>query len=231
MKKLICFPCAGGNAQSFEKLGQKISCAVISVEYSGHWSRYTEPQYDSIETCIESQLIELKKQICVDDEIFLLGHSMGAVVAFEVGKKLLAMGYQIKRLFLLACLPPDETKRSVFEFQNDESIKKFLKKIRQISDKVLNSIFFVENLLPPTKNDLNIFAAFIRNYSKSEPIGCNIICLYGDQDSLVDTMEGWNKYTSISMKEYCLSGGHFFFCDEENEKKIIELINKETISS
>ena len=93
MKKLICFPCAGGNAKSFAKLIRGIHCFAICAEYSGHWSRYEEPLYYSMEDCIQYQMQELREKITLQDEIFLLGHSMGALIAFELGKNLLNAGY------------------------------------------------------------------------------------------------------------------------------------------
>ena len=63
MKKLICFPCAGGNAKSFAKLIRGIHCFAICAEYSGHWSRYEEPLYYSMEDCIQYQMQEYQKHM------------------------------------------------------------------------------------------------------------------------------------------------------------------------
>ena len=165
MKKLICFPCAGGNAKSFAKLIRGIHCFAICAEYSGHWSRYEEPLYHSMEDCIQYQMQELREKITLQDEIFLLGHSMGALIAFELGKNLLNAGYKVKGLYLLACMPPDEINDTDFNVEDDEEIKLFLKRINQMPDSVLNSDFFRENLLPSIRNDLRILKNFISNYS------------------------------------------------------------------
>ena len=165
MKKLICFPCAGGNAKSFEKLSRGIHCFAICAEYSGHWSRYEEPLYHSMEDCMQYQM---------QDEIFLLGHSMGALIAFELGKNLLNAGYKVKGLYLLACMPPDEINDTDFNFEDDEEIKLFLKRINQMPGSVLNSDFFRENLLPSIRNDFRILKNFIGAYSSRGAIDCNI---------------------------------------------------------
>ena len=126
MKKLICFPCAGGNAKSFAKLIRGIHCFAICAEYSGHWSRYEEPLYYSMEDCIQYQMQELREKITLQDEIFLLGHSMGALIAFELGKNLLNAGYKVKGLYLLACMPPDEILHRGAALLTDRAIDRFL---------------------------------------------------------------------------------------------------------
>ena len=227
MKKLICFPCAGGNAKSFEKLSRGIHCFVIGAEYSGHWSRYEEPLYHSMEDCIQHQMQELREKVGLQDEIFLLGHSMGALIAFELGKNLLNAGYNVKELYLLACMPPDEINDTDFNFQDDEEIKLFLKRINQMPDSVLNSDFFRENLLPSIRNDLRILKNFIGAYSSREAIDCNIVCMCAVQDPLANEMCGWQRYSQKKIKEYYYPGNHFFFHEKENTEKIVEMINLE----
>ena len=34
-KKLITFPCAGGNANNFNKIIKNLDCKIYSMEYSG----------------------------------------------------------------------------------------------------------------------------------------------------------------------------------------------------
>lgn len=88
-KKLITFPCAGGSANNFNKIIKNLDCKIYSMEYSGHWTRYEERAYDSMEDCIESLYSEIEEIVTETDEIFLLGHSMGAIVAYEIAVRLL----------------------------------------------------------------------------------------------------------------------------------------------
>lgn len=59
-KKLISFPCVGGNANNFNKIIKNLDCETYSMEYSGHWTRYEEQLYDSMEDCIESLHSKIK---------------------------------------------------------------------------------------------------------------------------------------------------------------------------
>lgn len=225
-KKMICFPCAGGSARNFKNLLKNIECSAICVEYSGHWSRYEEPLYDSMETCVQCLTEEIQcMDITADDEIVLLGHSMGALIAFEIGKRLVQRGYHVGSLFLLACMSPDEMDCSKIEFADDEAIKMFLKQIRQVPERVLNSNFFMENLLPSIRNDFRLLSNFARDVGLVEAVNLNIVCLYGNQDMLVDTMDGWKKYSNREIRSYIFPGNHFFFYDVRNEKKIAYMIN------
>ena len=125
-KKLITFPCAGGNANNFNKIIKNLDCKIYSMEYSGHWTRYEERMYASMEDCIESLYSEIEEIVTETDDIFLLGHSMGPIVAYEIAVRLLDHGFSVKALFLLACMPPDEIDYQKITFENNDGIKKFL---------------------------------------------------------------------------------------------------------
>lgn len=140
-RKLITFPCAGGSANNFNKIIKRLDCDICNIEYSGHWKRCDERLYDSMRDCIGSLYSEIEEMVLRSDEIFLLGHSMGAIVAYEIAEMLLARGLSVKTLFLLACMPPDEMEFHDFLFENDDAIRVFLNKIRQVPQRVLDSTF------------------------------------------------------------------------------------------
>ncbi len=47
-----------------------LDCKIYSMEYSGHWTRYEEQAYDSMEDCIESLYSEIEEIVTETDEIF-----------------------------------------------------------------------------------------------------------------------------------------------------------------
>lgn len=226
-KKLITFPCAGGSANNFNKIIKNLDCKIYSMEYSGHWTRYEERMYASMEDCIESLYSEIEEIVTETDEIFLLGHSMGAIVAYEIAVRLLKHGFIVKTLFLLSCMPPDEMDYRKITFENNDGIKKFLNEIRQIPFKVLDSEFFERELLPSIRNDFSILSNYETMLMLSEKIDARIICISGVHDPLVQRMSGWQRYTSNICSCVECEGAHFFLDDSLNISKIRDVISRQ----
>ena len=225
-KKVICFPCAGGNASNFNQIIQKNKKDFICIEYSGHWTRYKERLYESIEDCCESLYSEIAEMITPFDEICLLGHSMGGIVAYEMAGILGSKGYKVVDLILLGCMSPDEMDYRKVTFENDQEIKDFLKRIRQVSEKVLDSGFFSENLLPAIRRDFENLSDYLRYFCRKTMINANIVCLSGNKDILTSSMKGWQDYTRTSFEYDELEGDHFCFYKSENACFISELISR-----
>lgn len=226
-KKLIVFPCAGGAEQNYRRISSLINCDVNIVEYSGHWTRYEEALYDSMETCINSLFEEVVKNINDDEEVALLGHSMGAIVAYEVCKKMKANGYNTGPLFIVACDSPDKIDYTKISFKNDDEVISFLRKIRQIPEKVLDSHFFEDNLLPFIRNDIRIVAKYLcdRNSGNDVVLDNDIIAFYGNRDCFVESIDGWSNYTNKSFKCFECNGDHFFVYDRDEHEGLSRIIN------
>lgn len=223
--RLLCFPCAGGSADNYRIFSHNITADVIRMEYTGHWTRYHETQYRAFEELLEDAESYSKRKIGLDDRVFLFGHSMGAWVAFEVAGRLLAKGYQVKALFVSACVPIQLMDVSKVTFQSDEDVKAFLRMIRQVPENVLNSEFFEDNLLPSIKNDFRMIADYKKNYQNDTGLNCPILCFRGTEDPLVQTMDGWEKLTLNECSTVCFPGEHFFLYERNNYRQIAEYIN------
>src|SRR5262245_37238763 len=83
---MFCFPYAGGSALVFKKWADFVpsTVRVISVELPGRGARLHDPPFTSLPTLIE----ELEGVIwpLVDKPFVFFGHSMGAIIAFELAR-------------------------------------------------------------------------------------------------------------------------------------------------
>ena len=90
--RVICFPHAGGSASWFLPVASALTprADVLSVQYPGRQDRRQEPLVDDIVT-LAGQITDVLAEL---DErpLLFFGHSMGAVVAFEVSRALAARG-------------------------------------------------------------------------------------------------------------------------------------------
>src|SRR5262245_15655004 len=90
--RLFCFPFAGGTASSFFDWRQR--CAdgveVHPVEYPGRGRRWSETPAETTEVLADTLAGELRTR--AEGPYAVLGHSFGALVAFEVASRLRRAG-------------------------------------------------------------------------------------------------------------------------------------------
>lgn len=86
---------------------------------------------------------------------------------------------------------------------------------RQVPNRVLNSAFFNEDLLPIIRNDFNLVKEYIKEFQndKVEALSVPITCLCGASDPVVDIeeMKRWEKYTSKEFNCIVYPGNHSSF--------------------
>ncbi len=221
---IVVLPCAGGCALSYKNYENYLPNVYV-YEYSGHWSRYDEP----LDSSVQIMTYHLLQNIITrkgDEKLCLFGHSMGGFIAWLAAKELMKCGVEVSGLFIAACNAPDSKMDFIETIENDADIKKFLKKIRQVPENILNSEFFSENLLPAIRNDIELVRKIpMQTNLKSECLRVPITCFCAVNDSIVKTsdMNGWERFTSreFSLKKY--KGNHFFVYDKKN----VELISNE----
>lgn len=226
---LIIFPCAGGSSENFARYRQyeeELGAKVICMEYSGHWSRYKEALYEDFTSLLEDMTTGILQLVDEKDHLYLMGHSMGGYVAYEIAMILQKREYCVKCLFLAACMPMLLWDGIRINIQGEEDIYNFLRKIRQVPEKVLYSDFFRENFLPAIRNDLRILVDYSRRDSEVAKTSADIICFHGMEDPLVDSMEVWNRYTLGDFRVEYYEGEHFFLHQEKSREKMLKQISE-----
>jgi len=87
-RRLFCFPFAGGGASAFRGLAQAVPAGtgICSVQLPGREDRYSESALTSIPMLVSALLPALRPHFNLPFSFF--GHSMGALVAFELAREM-----------------------------------------------------------------------------------------------------------------------------------------------
>ncbi|MGA8518751.1 MAG: alpha/beta fold hydrolase, partial [Pseudonocardiaceae bacterium] len=86
--RLICLPAAGGGASRYRDWPAHLpdGVEVVSVQLPGRENRFDEQPIDSMDQLVGSLLDGLAGNLIAPFALF--GHSMGALIAFELARRL-----------------------------------------------------------------------------------------------------------------------------------------------
>lgn len=104
---LLCVPPAGGGAATFLPCQQWAlpTATVVPLELPGRGTRQAEPLATSLLDLAERLVRDIDADVAGEAPLALLGHSMGALVAWEMAQ-LLAGKIVVRHLFALASPAP-----------------------------------------------------------------------------------------------------------------------------
>lgn len=143
----------------------------------------------------------------------LFGHSMGAVVAFELARFLRQRGKrQPVHLFLSGRRGPRVIREDPPTY--DAPDPEFISRLRQLegsTPEILSNPELLEILLPILRADFEAIQTY--RYRPSEPLNISITGFSGanDTDASLKDMQGWKLETTARCLFHKLPGGHFFF--------------------
>ena len=222
---LVILPCAGGSSLNYKNL--QFDDSVIIYEYAGHWTRVGDDLDVDFEHLV-SRFVEETAYRLKGDSIILFGHSMGAIVALNSIKLFQRKGIMVRHLYVSACCSPQKTCDIFKTMLDDDDIICFLSHVRQVPQKVLNSSFFSENLLPAIRNDFKLLRELSKDYIEPDKVDIPITCFCGQNDPLVseNDMDCWSDYTTSNFEIGVFPGDHFFINRKDNIDRIVESIRK-----
>ena len=132
MIDLVLLPFAGGTSLTYMEWRFSDSVNVIPLDYRGHGFRMTEPLYTFFEEMVNdvsTQIVNKRsnKRLCI------FGHSMGALLGWDVLNDLKRKGVHVNHLFVSACLPPHLfNEKKYLEMASNNWLIPFLKKYSRI---------------------------------------------------------------------------------------------------
>jgi medium-chain acyl-[acyl-carrier-protein] hydrolase len=147
-----------------------------------------------------------------DKPFAFFGHSMGALVSFELARELRrSYGLEPVHLFVSGCVAPQRAELipRVLALAPDQMLEE-VRRWGGTPDEVLNDAELRELALVPLRADL----ALIERYSLEPelPLDCPITAFGGLQDEGVapEVLDSWRKQSTAGFSMHMFSGGHFF---------------------
>jgi len=223
--RLFCFPYAGGGALSYRSWmeAMPVEIGICPVQLPGRENRFKEKPYTKLQPLIDKLLPAIRPYLDLPFAFF--GHSMGAVLSFELTKKLNAEGLSLPlHLFLSSRRGPHlpGPNPPLHNLPKSELID-MLKNFGGIPDMILKEPEVLDFFLPTLRADLRL--------SETAPlengnfINCPITAFGGLQDAFASTreLEAWRQYTRREFRLKTFPGGHFYI--NEFTRELLEEIS------
>jgi len=217
--RMFCFPYAGGNAHVF-RLWQRhypANVGVCPVQLPGRGRRMNEPPFTRIKALVKA----------LADAVFsgsqapfvFYGHSMGALISFELARELRRRGLAGPRqLFLSGRRAPTvpDNEGPIFNLPHDQFIAE-LKRLNGTPPELFELSEVTELFFPLLRADFEMIDTY--TYESEAPLSCPITVYGGlqDEDVSPEALRDWKKQTTGTCEQRLFPGNHFFIQDPKNE--------------
>lgn len=210
--RLYCLPYAGGNAMIYRMWPEALppDIEVVMVQLPGRGDRLKEEPYFKLEPLVEklAGAIELPS----DKPYVFFGHSMGALICFELARYLRKSGERgPKHLFVSGRSAPQLTAedKATYDLPEDEFVQE-LASLNGTPNEVLENPELMRLMIPILRADFSVCQTYV--YNEELPLDCSITAFGGLQDSAIsrEKLEAWQIHTNKSFKLRMLPGDHFF---------------------
>lgn len=210
--RLFCFPFAGGGASAYRgwQAAMPAGVEVVPVQLPGREGRFGEPLHRSLHTLLPPMLLGLRGMMELPFAFF--GHSMGALVAFELARLLARVGAAGPvRLFASAYAGPRVLPRH--PQLHALPAAEFMEEMRTLNGtpaEVLESREIMDALFPVLRADFEMCETY--RYLPGDPLPCPLHVLGGADDPNItrDDLEAWAAETSGTFDLRIFPGDHFY---------------------
>jgi surfactin synthase thioesterase subunit len=195
-------------------LGPEIE--MLAVQYPGRQDRRRERRIEDIAELADLIFAALLPKL--DRPFAFFGHSMGAVLAFEVARRLSTRTRTVpQRLFVSGRRAPSRHRPDDVHLRDDAGLTAELRQVAGADPRWLNDSLLRAIVLPMIRSDYTA----IERYTCPPGIAldCPITVLVGDADpyTTIDEARAWRDHATGEFDLRVFPGGHFYLDERRSE--------------
>jgi medium-chain acyl-[acyl-carrier-protein] hydrolase len=211
--RLVCVPYAGAGAAAYRSWPPLLPARVElwAVEPPGRATRIAEPALGDLALLADELAAAVRAQVA--GPFVLFGHSMGALLAFEVCRRLGRAGAPLPRhLVVSARRAPHiaHDRPPIASLPDAELARVLVERYDGVPAPVLREPELMALFLPTLRADIRALEAY--RFEPGPPLALPITALAGDRDPNAPVAEvgAWREHTSARFALHTFEGGHFF---------------------
>lgn len=224
---LLCFPYSGSGAAMFGAWKKDMFPGVelLAAKLPGRESRLNEKPRKNLTGLAEEIADAISDSEVAAGPLFLLGCSVGALLAFEVARSLRRRQIRTDCLFAAAARAPQGRwlRGSLHRLNDDRFLKKLHTRYGAVPQQMMANEELRRLLLPMLRADIEMFETY--QYQSERPLNCQLVTLAGIDDPAVKTRHiyPWREL-AVSYRHRSFPGDHYFV--RTATKAVLQTIEK-----
>ncbi len=214
--RLICLPFAGGSASTYKGWTQLFSSAVevCPIQPPGREARYNEAPIRSVTEMVPALATELAPLLDLPFAIY--GHSLGAILAFELAHELKSRGLrQPEIIFAASHQAPQIPHGMPVSELGDRELIAHVDRMNPLV-KLAENPQLLRLVLTVLRADLAMCDFYA--YTPRPALDCAFTVFAGKDDGFsAQELDSWQELTTVPFQLRMLPGGHFFLVTAAKE--------------
>ncbi|MFI9722845.1 thioesterase II family protein [Streptomyces sp. NPDC052396] len=226
---MLCVPFAGAGPSFFHPW-RELSAGrwrVLSVELPGRERRFLETPYRNVVEAAKNEIDGIVADLGEGARTVLFGHSLGAVLAYELVHLLSTRGVHVERLIVSGSPGPWTQRERRAAGLPDEEFLARVEEFAGFRHEALDHPEMRELILPTLQADCEMHESYVP--STDEPVSVPICSLRGDSDGLVTAEEAqqWRDATTSAFTYAEFPGDHMYLVDSGRE--VLDVIEAQSV--
>ena len=217
--RLFCFPYAGAGASIFYPWAKQLPAEIelCAIQLPGRENRLRESPLNRLKEVVQSLVPLLKPYLDLPFAFF--GHSMGALISFELTRELRRQNYSLPfHLFVSGRKAPQllDLEPPIHHLPDAQFIEK-IKNFQGTPEAIWQDNQLIEQFIPILRADFTILETYF--YGNEAPLNCPINVFGGIKDPKVKEAElsAWQQQTQAAFNLKMFPGDHFFIHSQKRE--------------
>lgn len=222
--RLFCLPYSGASAVVYLRWRRSLPAwiEVCPLELPGRGRRFSEPLQTDMPALVAQLAAELEGRL--DLPYALFGHSLGALLAFELAQALRRKGASAARMLFVSGAPAPAHREYHADLRIEQSDEQLLARLRQLGgtdEAVFQDPEMLLLTLPVLRADFLLCGRY--RYDRRALLGCPIQAFGGRHDRVsLEALSAWQDETAADFSMEMFDGDHFFI--NAHEARLLELM-------
>lgn len=213
--RLICLPHAGSGAAVFHPFASMLpdSIEMMAVQLPGRETRLAEAPFTRMAPLVDALVQEI--QGALDRPFAFFGHSMGALIAFELTRAQRRHGLPMPATVVVSgrrAPTVPNTEPPLHVLPDAAFVDALVRRYDAIPSVIRSEPELMALFVPVLKADFATFETHL--HSEEPPLNCALATYGGRDDPQTGQMSGWASLFAGPARTRVFDGGHFYFTNQ-----------------